>query len=42
MTKEEISSIRVTKEFKEKLDKLKIHRREPYQEVIERLMKNAK
>lgn len=31
-------TIVVTKEIKEKLDKLKVHHREPYWEVIKRLI----
>ncbi|MBO3801954.1 MAG: hypothetical protein QXS21_03855 [Thermoproteota archaeon] len=38
---EEYSTIRVSRETKKKLDKMKVHPREPYEDVIKRLMKNA-
>jgi len=34
-------AIKVTKSQKKKLDKMKIHPRETYADVIERLIKNA-
>lgn len=37
--KEEITTIRVTKDLRKKLDKLKVHPRETYQQLIERLIK---
>lgn len=37
----EYTTIRVSKALKRKLDELKVHRREPYEDVIERLLKNA-
>jgi len=32
-------TIAVSKKTKEKLDRLKVHRREPYEDVIKRLIK---
>ena len=36
------TTIRVSGQLKRKLDKLKIHPREPYEEAIERLIENGK
>ena len=33
------TTIAISKETKEKLDRLKVHRREPYEDVIKRLIK---
>lgn len=38
----EITTIRVHRGTKEKLDEFKIHDREPYEEVLKRLMKRAR
>jgi predicted CopG family antitoxin len=35
------TTIHVSKETKEKLDKLKIHPREPYEDVIKRLIEKC-
>jgi len=32
------TTIAISKETKEKLDRLKVHRREPYEDVIKRLI----
>jgi len=40
MIKMELKLIAVTEKVKKELDELKIHRREPYYEVIERLIKS--
>lgn len=37
-----ITTIAISRETKLKLDKLKVHPREPYEDVIKRLLKNAK
>ena len=39
---EKVTTIRVREETKKRLDELKIHRREPYEEVILRLIKKIK
>lgn len=39
---DDVTTIRVHKETKAKLDDFKIHDREPYEEVLNRLMKKAK
>jgi len=36
--RERTTSIKITKEVKAELDKIKVHRREPYDEVIGRLI----
>lgn len=38
---ENVTTIRVHKETKEKMDRFKIHEREPYEDVLERLMRKA-
>lgn len=38
----EKTTIQISKELKSLLDKLKVHPREPYEDVIKRLIKNAK
>jgi len=35
------TTIHVSRGTKERLDKLKVHPREPYEDVIKRLLKNA-
>ncbi|MGC8936432.1 MAG: DUF7557 family protein [Candidatus Methanomethylicaceae archaeon] len=36
------TTIHISREIKEKLDKLKVHRREPYEDVIKRLIEKCK
>jgi predicted DNA-binding protein len=36
------TTIRIPKELKKKLDELKIHKNQPYYEVIEKLLKKKK
>jgi len=36
------STMAITKETKEQLDKLKVHPREPYEDVIKRLLERCK
>ena len=36
------TTIAINKELKSRLDKLKVHPREPYQEVIKRILDNMK
>lgn len=38
----ELTTISISTNIKEKLDKLKIHPREPYNEVMERLLEKIK
>jgi len=38
----EMTTIQVSKETKAKLEKLKVHPREPYEDVIKRLLEGAK
>jgi len=35
-----MTTIHISKETKQKLDKLKIHRREPYEDLLKRLLMN--
>ncbi len=37
-----ITTIALSEKTKSELDKLKVHPREPYEDVIKRLIKNAK
>ena len=38
--RERTTSIRISKEVRAELDKLKVHRREPYDDVIRRLLEH--
>ncbi|MGB9741476.1 MAG: DUF7557 family protein [Candidatus Bathyarchaeia archaeon] len=38
----EYTTIRVSRELKKRLDSLKVHPREPYQDVIKRLLEKCK
>lgn len=42
MKENEFTTIAITKQTKNKLDELKVHEREPYEDVIKRLMEKAK
>ncbi len=38
----EVTTIKISKDVKDKMDKIKIHPRETYEDVVVRLMKNEK